>query len=139
MKRLDFKILSTSQRIGVILAIVGLTAILAFAIPLSKDENLTRYSGAQRQVAEAALQNAHQHEISYYLKFLKVTIEDVQLKCGAEMKKNPKLYQDLDCLHKKAYDPKYPTSYMVTVAEWTLFGIKIREYTRNSVGIGEYS
>jgi len=122
------------------LTVASLTIFIGFAIPLSKDENVGKYTGAQREVAQMALRNEYEFlgggTLPYYFKFLKATVGDVTLKCSDKMKKDVELYSNLGCNKvQTVYNPSRPSSYMVTVEKWTFFGIKVDEYTRNSIGL----
>jgi hypothetical protein len=140
--RFNFETLKVWQGVTLGLFAVALVVALAIAIPFSKDDNINKYSGVQRKVAQAAIDMeydvAAREKIPHYYKFLKATVEGVHLKCSEEsIRRNPAEYTTLNC-RKRQYDPQRPSAYMVTVAEWTFFGIKFSEYTRSASGLGVY-
>jgi hypothetical protein len=106
---------------------------IGIAIPLSKRDNVERYSGAKQEAAKAALEMAHEPMgfPSIPFKFLKVTVEEVSLKCyhlsseGFVYDKNQNL---------EACSP----ACLIKLGYWTFFGIKTGDviFRGSNLGVG---
>jgi hypothetical protein len=107
----------------------GLIITLALGIPFLKDDNLNRYSGAERRVAEAAIDIAYSMDVfPFFFYFIKATVEDVSPLCSSEA------FDKGSCNIK--FDPIKPSTYKVKIGHYTLFGVRNGSTTYRGLHLG---
>jgi len=127
MKKLlaEYKTLNLLQKILLWLLVVATLVIVGVAIPLSKSDNVDKYTGGEYRLAVSAMESIRQDQEPLPMTpiyYLKATVEEISMRC-VKNEGSQRVYDDT---------PGCKPGCFVRVTGWTFFGIKSYESIYNT-------
>ena len=129
----EYKTLNLLQKVLLWLLVFMTVVIVGVVIPLSKSDNVDKYTGGERALAVSAMETINHKELGSPFYFLKATVEEISVRC-VKSGSDGRVYDTTPGCESGCY---------VRVVGWTLFGIQsydeIYSAGTNLGGVGDCS